>query len=143
MPAYSASRASVPEPGICRPRRPEQCLLHRLVREHLETFLDLARRADAEIDPVPAFVERSFRQYLECGVLAHGFAKVRCGRCGHSFLVAFSCRTRGLCPSCDTRWMVETAAALTAQVLPRVPIRQWVLSLPKRVRWYLRHWPRR
>ncbi len=90
---------------------------------------------------MPGFVERSFRKVLECGVLAHGFARVRCGRCGHDFLVAFSCRTRGLCPSCDTRRMVETAAALTDQVLPRVPIRQWVLSLPKRVRWFLRHRP--
>ncbi len=141
MPASPAGRILDPEPGIYRPRRPEQSFLHRLVREHLETFLDLARRADPEIDPVPAFVERSFRKYLECGVLAHGFARVRCGRCGHDFLVAFSCRTRGLCPSCDSRHMVETAAALTDQVLPRVPVRQRVLSMPKRVRWYLRHRP--
>jgi hypothetical protein len=37
--------------------------------------------------------------------------------------------------------MVETAAHLTDQVLPRVPLRQWVLSLPKRVRWFLRQRP--
>jgi hypothetical protein len=34
--------------------------------------------------------------------------------------------------------MVETAAHLTDQVLPRVPYRQWVLSVPRRVRWHLR-----
>ena len=34
--------------------------------------------------------------------------------------------------------MVETAAHLTDQVLPRVCYRQWVLSVPKRVRWHLR-----
>jgi hypothetical protein len=27
------------------------------------------------------------------------------------------------------------------KVLPRVPHRQWVLSVPKRVRWYLEHDP--
>jgi len=33
--------------------------------------------------------------------------------------------------------MVETAAHLTDQVLPRVTFRQWVLSVPKRVRYFL------
>jgi hypothetical protein len=37
--------------------------------------------------------------------------------------------------------MVETAAHLTDQVLPRVPYRQWVLAVPKRVRWHLREKP--
>ena len=37
--------------------------------------------------------------------------------------------------------MVETAAHLTDQVPPRVPYRQWVLSMPKRVRWHLREKP--
>jgi len=37
--------------------------------------------------------------------------------------------------------MVETAAHLSDQVLPRVPYRQWVLSVPKRVRWHLREKP--
>ncbi|MBC8423237.1 transposase zinc-binding domain-containing protein, partial [bacterium] len=100
-----------------------------------------ARQDDPDIPPVPAHVERTFRKYLECGILAHGFARARCSGCGHDFLIAFSCRTRGLCPSCDTRRMAETAAHLTDHVIPRVPIRQWVLSLPKRLRWFLRHRP--
>ena len=37
--------------------------------------------------------------------------------------------------------MAETAAHLTDQVLPRVGYRQWVLSVPKRVRWHLREKP--
>jgi hypothetical protein len=37
--------------------------------------------------------------------------------------------------------MVETAAHLVDQVLPRVGYRQWVLSVPKRVRWHLREKP--
>jgi hypothetical protein len=35
--------------------------------------------------------------------------------------------------------MVETAAHLTDHVLPKVPVRQWVLSVPKRVRYVFRH----
>ncbi len=34
--------------------------------------------------------------------------------------------------------MVETAAHMVDNVLPRVAYRQWVLSMPKRVRWHLR-----
>jgi len=37
--------------------------------------------------------------------------------------------------------MVETAAHLIDEVLPRVPYRQWVCSVPKRVRWHMREKP--
>ena len=33
---------------------------------------------------------------------------------------------------------VETAAHLTDHVFPRLPVRQWVLSVPKRLRYYMR-----
>lgn len=39
------------------PRRPERTLLHRLVREHLETFLALAGQGQAEIEPVPTYAK--------------------------------------------------------------------------------------
>jgi hypothetical protein len=35
--------------------------------------------------------------------------------------------------------MAETAAHLVDHVLPQVPVRQWVLSLPKRLRYFLHH----
>jgi hypothetical protein len=87
--------------------------------------------------PVPAYVEREFRRYLECGILAHGFARARCGQCGHDFLITFSCKGRGVCPACNTRRMVETAAHLADHVLPDLPLRQWVLAVPKRLRYFL------
>jgi len=30
-------------------------------------------------------VEKAFRKYLECGIFAHGFARVRCDDCGDGF----------------------------------------------------------
>ena len=39
----------------------------------------------------------------------------------------------------DFRRMCEVAAHLTDHVLPHVPARQWVLSVPKRLRPYLHH----
>ena len=58
---------------------------------------------------------------LRCGILAHGFARVRCDDCGHERLLAFSCATRGVCPSCNTRRMAEVAAHVTDHVLPHLP----------------------
>ena len=52
-----------------------------------------------------------------------------------------SCKGRDICPSCATRRMVETAAYMVDHVLPRVQFRQWVLSVPKRVRWHMREKP--
>jgi len=69
-----------------------------------------------------------------CGILAHGFARVRCTDCGHDRLLAFSCKGRGVCPSCNARRMAEVAAHLTDEVIPHLPVRQWVLSVPKRLR---------
>jgi hypothetical protein len=131
--------------SVYRPRRPAATLLHQVVREYLHTYLAAAEHAGEQGSdvprPVPRYVETAFREYLKCGILAHGFARVYCATCGHDFLIAFSCKGRDICPSCSTRRMVETAAHLVDHVLPRVPFRQWVLSMPKRVRWHLREKP--
>jgi hypothetical protein len=119
------------------PRRPSQSVLYRCVQEHLETWLAQCRDGHDDEWSVPEHVEREFRRFLDCGILAHGFARARCGQCGHDFLIAFSCKGRGVCPSCNSRRMVATAAHLTDHVLPRLPVRQWVLSVPKRLRYFL------
>jgi hypothetical protein len=129
--------------GPCpyRRRHPEQTALYQVVQQHLETYLAIAAEDDWDAQRVPAYVERQFRRYLECGILAHGFARARCPDCGHDFLVAFSCKGCGLCPSCNARRMAETAAHLVDHVIPPLPVRQWVLSVPKRLRWYLEREP--
>ena len=48
--------------------------------------------------------------------------------------MAFSCKGRALCPSCGVRRMADGIAHLVNCVLPRVPVRQRVLSLPHNVR---------
>src|SRR5207237_10737670 len=57
--------------------------------------------------------------------------------CGFEHLVPFSCKRRGFCPSCGGRRMAELAAHLVDAVLPHVPVRQWVLTLPYRLRYLL------
>jgi len=94
----------------------------------------LAEQRSAEHE-VPRFVEREFRAFLGCGVLHRGFLRVHCGSCGMDRVVGFSCKRRGWCPSCGGRRMAETAAHLVDRVLPQVPMRQWVLSVPHGLRY--------
>jgi hypothetical protein len=120
-------------PGYRR-HRPEATLLYQLVSEHYAGFRD--RRA-AEGRPLPRYVEDEFEAYLKCGLLEHGFLRVKCDACQAEKLVAFSCKRRGFCPSCGARRMAETAALLVDNVLPQQPVRQWVLSLPFALRYLL------
>ena len=109
-------------------RRPEETVLYQVVQEHLETFL---AQVEAETGAgLPAFVKAEFDAFLDCGILAHGFLRLRCADCAHEKLVAFSCKRRGICPSCGARRMAETAAHLVDHLIPRVPVRQWVLAFP-------------
>jgi hypothetical protein len=121
--------------SIYLPRRPEQQVLHQIVREHFETLRGQVGTLGGE--GLPSFVEREFRQFLTCGCLAAGFARFRCAGCRHEQLVAFSCKGRGFCPSCGGRRMTERAAHLVDHVFPDVPVRQWVLTLPPRLRYLL------
>ena len=75
-------------PAAYRRRRPTETPLYRTVQNHLETFLALCRD-DWEEERVSPHAEHELRRYLECGILAFGFARARCGECGHDFLVAF------------------------------------------------------
>ena len=77
---------------------------------------------------------REVEEYLRCGILEHGCVRVGCARCGFERLVAFSCKRRGFCPSCLGRRMADTAVHLVERVIPEVPVRQWVCSLPWRLR---------
>jgi serine/threonine protein kinase len=79
---------------------------------------------------VKPFVRAELERYLDCGLLCRGFAHLACTGCKERRLVAFSCKGRGFCPSCMGRRMAQTAANLVDHVLPPVPLRQWVLTLP-------------
>ena len=114
----SRAEACAPLPPGYRPRDVENTTLHRAVRHHRAAFaVAVARRGHR----MPTLVERELDGFVDCGVLARGFARVRCGACGHALLVPFSCKRRGICPSCTARRAEDTAAHLVDHVLPRVP----------------------
>jgi Transposase zinc-binding domain/Putative transposase len=125
-----ATRTAAPRADGYTRRRPEHSVLHRLLSEHFPAFRERAE----EHGGLPRFVEREVQEYLRCGDLDYGCVLVVCRDCGDSQVVAFSCKRRGFCPSCCGRRMNDAALHLTARVIPEVPIRQWVCSLP----WQLR-----
>jgi hypothetical protein len=59
--------------AVYHPRNPEDNPLYGIISRHLETFLAKQRERDR---PVPPFVERELRGFLDCGVLANGFFRV-------------------------------------------------------------------
>ncbi|WP_293196611.1 transposase zinc-binding domain-containing protein [Ottowia sp.] len=61
---------------------------------------------------MPRFIKDEFDAFLECGILAHGFLRLRCGECGHDKLLAFSCKRRDSAP-------------LAAPGACRRPLRTW------------------
>jgi hypothetical protein len=118
-------------------RQPERSTLYRIVQQHSETLFAEAEQAWADSGGYPQWVKDEVAAYLRCGLMQHGFARFACRRCGHERLVAYSCKGRGLCPSCIAKRSALTAAHLTDQVLPECDYRQWTLSVPHALRFRL------
>jgi hypothetical protein len=79
-------------------------------------------------------VERVLREFLRCGLLEHGFARLWCSECRRSVLVAFSCRGRSFCPSCEKKRQILWAEWLCDEVLAPVCHRHVVLTIPRLLR---------
>jgi hypothetical protein len=124
-----------PAAATYEPRDPSRTVLYQVIAEHLETFLALLHD-DPDAKGLPAYVEREFYDYLQCGILAYGFLRLGCDACPKETLLAFSCKRRAFCPSCAGRRMAQTAAHLVACVIPWVPTRQWVVSVPMPLRYW-------
>ncbi len=91
-PRRGVETANLPRPrsrGYHR-RAPEETVLYQVVQENLNTFLALSDARADDRHPLPRYVRNAFRRFLNCGILAKGFARVRCPECGYSTVVAYS-----------------------------------------------------
>jgi hypothetical protein len=84
-------------------------------------------------------VTKTLTEYLNCGILAHGAARVYCDGCKHSLLIAFSCKRRGVCPSCGAKRAVKFAEHIHSEVIEDVPHRHTVFTIPKRLRVFFKY----
>jgi hypothetical protein len=102
------------------------------VQEHWRSFVEQLESDWTGPGGLPPFVSDEIEAFLRCEIPAHGVIVARCRECGWSRAVAFSCQRRGFCPSCIGRRMCDFAARLVTNVLPDVPVRQWVnIHLPR------------
>jgi hypothetical protein len=108
-----------------------------LVSDHLhrlQTVYD--ERFAREYGPWRPVVAQVADKFLACGVLDHGFARIRCDACTHEYLLAFSCKCRYFCPSCHAKRLAIWTQWLDTTLLAPVQHRQVVLTIPKRLRAY-------
>jgi hypothetical protein len=121
-------------------RQPETSVLYQLVyhsRDDLEYQWE--SRFQHEYGVLRDEVTKTLDEYLNCGILAHGAARVYCDGCKHSLLVAFSCKRRGVCPSCGAKRAVKFAEHIYTEILEDVPHRHTVFTIPKRLRVFFKY----
>ncbi|HQG44512.1 MAG TPA: transposase [bacterium] len=123
-----------------RPRNPEASPFFALVRDHFDAF---ERVYDERFQPKYGYwrpiIRTAIDKYVKCGDLREGFARVRCPDCGKEYFVVFSCRQRCCCPSCDQKRSLLLGLRLAEEVFAPVSHRQWVLTMPKRLRIFFRY----
>ncbi len=125
--------------GVYRPRQPLESDFHRLVREHFDDFRAIyADRYARKFGYWRPVIDKAVRHFLKCGNLHHGFARVRCPDCHHEFFVAFSCKQRCICPSCAQKRTLLFGLHVADDVCLNVPHRQFVWTIPKRLRIFFR-----
>ena len=124
---------------VYRPRRPSASPLWRLLDRHFDEFQrvydERYRKRYGFWRPV---IGRTVEKFLTCGDLTEGFARVRCPNCRYEFFVAFSCRRRCLCPTCHQKRALLIAEHIARHVCAPVPHRQFVWTVPKRLRLFFR-----
>ena len=118
-------------------RIPESTPLYQVVsagRDKLERYWEILFERD--YGALRFEVLQALDQFLECGVLVHGCAKIECTnpKCTHREALAFSCKRRCLCPSCDGKRAVIFAENLHHEVLLTLPHQHATLTIPKRIR---------
>ena len=126
-----------------RPRSPKETLFYQVIGGYFPQFLKKLEDQNGEASvSLPDHVQAEFVAYLKCGILEHGFVKMSCEDCKATLLVPLSCKKRGFCASCIGKRMNEGAAFFVTNVIPKVPVRQWVLSFPMPARFWMARNPR-
>jgi hypothetical protein len=115
-------------------RRPELTPCYQIVQSTLNTFTS---NREMEGRPLPEYVIKEFDAYLKCGIPAYGFIRLVCEVCKKEQITAFSCKKRSFCPSCCAKRQAEAATHLTENILPVAPYRQFVVSFPIPMRYWL------
>ena len=120
-----------------RCRKPQYSSYYQCIEDNYETFERVyERKYQAKYGYLRPIVSKVIYQYLDCGILHNGFARIKCRACNHEYLLAFSCKRRHFCPSCHAKRIVQFGEWACSNVLKNVPHRHFVFSIPKIIRIY-------
>jgi len=123
-----------------RRRDPFSSPLWKLLDKYFDIFKAVyAERYESKYGFFRSCISFAVSKYLKCGDLREGFARVHCDGCGHDMFVAFSCKSRCLCPSCHQKRILELGMHIAEDVCFHVPHRQFVWTIPKRLRIFFRY----
>jgi hypothetical protein len=121
--------------SIYRQRKPLKTALWHLLHHYFSEFqYRYPERFASSHGFFRSVVAQVVTNYLGCGNLKQGFARIRCPDCDKEYLLAFSCRGRWFCPSCHNKKVVQFSTRVQESVLFPVPHRQYVFSIPKILR---------
>ena len=84
-------------------------------------------------------IQRAAKAFNLCGDWQEGVARIRCKDCGYDFFVPFSCKSFFLCPSCSQKRTLLLGEYLSEDLLLQLPHRQFVWTIPKCLRVFLKH----
>ena len=67
-----------------RPRHPERTPFYQCLADYWDEFKQsYPYFYEAKYGPRRPVVDKTVDRFLECGLLRHGFARLKCGRCSH------------------------------------------------------------
>lgn len=120
---------------LYRPRRPRASPLWQCLSAHRKTFHEqYGARFEKREGRLRPEIAQTLDAFEACGDLSRGFARLHCDHCGRDYLIAFSCLRRYFCPSCHQKKVQQFGEFIRHQVAQKVPHRQIVVTLPKRLR---------
>jgi hypothetical protein len=121
--------------GVYQPRNPRAGALYGLVEDYYEEFERVYDdRYRQQYGPWRPVIGEVLRKYLECGDLHRGFARLGCGGCRYQAILAYSCKCRLFCPSCQQKRVLLFAEWLDTHILEQVSHAQYVFTIPKLLR---------
>jgi hypothetical protein len=133
-----AAPASAPVTSVYQPRGRSD--LQRLFHERFpafETVYEEKYAADFGRFRLP-LISAAAEAFDACDDRLNGVASIRCSDCGFDYFRPFSCKSFFLCPSCGQMRTLLLGEYLAGDLLLRLPHRQFVWTIPKAWRGFLK-----
>ena len=130
--------------AVYESRNPRASSLYALVEDYYEEFERVYdERYPQQYGPWRKVIGEVMHKYLECGDLHRGFARLACGGCRYQTILAYSCKCRLFCPSCQQKRVLLFAEWLDTHILEQVSHAQYVFTIPKLLRSIFKYHPKK